>query len=185
MTYFPAAVFGIGWVILGRSDGVVSAAGLLAAAAALVTVFTTGMIYASLKPIAQWHSRFTVPGYLIFALMTGGVLLNAILLLFGDRAPGAGIFALVAIAAGWGWKSATWRRNDCIRARLDREQRDRAQGRNDPIDRMAAHGRELCAEGDGLPDRPQARGKTAPARACPGLRRAARRDRDLALRSGA
>ena len=41
------------------------------------------MIYASLKPIAQWHSPYTVPGYLIFSVMTGAVLLNALLHLFG------------------------------------------------------------------------------------------------------
>lgn len=27
------------------------------------------MIYASLKPIAQWHSHYTLPAYLIFAAM--------------------------------------------------------------------------------------------------------------------
>jgi DMSO reductase anchor subunit len=112
LAYVPAGVFGTGWVILGRTDGFVSAAGLVTAAGALVTVFTTGMIYASLKPVAQWHSRFTVPGYLIFALMTGAVLLNAILRLFGNDARGAALLAVIAIAVGWGWKTATWRHND-------------------------------------------------------------------------
>jgi DMSO reductase anchor subunit len=113
-TYVPAAVFGIGWVILGRIDGFVSIAGLVAALGALITVFTTSMIYASLKPVAQWHSRFTAPGYLIFAVMTGAVLFNAILRLFGDDARGAAIPALVATAIGWGWKIATWRHNDAL-----------------------------------------------------------------------
>jgi DMSO reductase anchor subunit len=116
LTYVPAAVFGIGWVILGSMNGVVTAAGLLAAAGALVTVFTTGMIYASLKPIAEWHSRFTVPGYLIFALMTGAVLFNAILRLFGADAFGAALLAALAIAVGWGWKAATWAHNATLSA---------------------------------------------------------------------
>ncbi len=90
LTYLPAAIFGIGWVVLGETGGVVPAAGVLAAVGALVTVFTTGMIYASLKPIAQWHSRFTAPGYLIFAMMTGAVLFNALLRLFGEDARAAG-----------------------------------------------------------------------------------------------
>jgi DMSO reductase anchor subunit len=114
LTYLPAAIFGIGWVILGRLDGIVTAAGLLAAAGALVTVFTTGMIYASLKPIAAWHSPFTAPGYLIFALMTGAVLFQAILRIFGESAQTAGIVAALAIAAGWGWKIATWRHNAAL-----------------------------------------------------------------------
>jgi hypothetical protein len=99
-------------VILGKIDGAVSAAGLVSALCALTTVFTTGMIYASLKPVAQWHSRYTVPAYLIFAIMTGAVLLNAILRLFGNNLPGIAILAAIAIVAGWGWKIATWHYND-------------------------------------------------------------------------
>ena len=72
------------------------------------------MIYASLKPIAQWHSRFTVPAYLIFSLMTGAVLFDAILRLFDANARGVTIFAALAIAVGWGWKIATWRHNDAL-----------------------------------------------------------------------
>jgi DMSO reductase anchor subunit len=113
-TYLPATIFGIGWIVLGRTDGYVVGAGLAAAILALVTVFTTGMIYASLKPVAEWHSRFTVPGYLIYAVMTGAVLLNALLRLFGGETRMAGILAALAIVAGWGWKVATWRHNDAL-----------------------------------------------------------------------
>ncbi len=86
----------------------------MAALGALVTVYTTGMIYASLKPIAQWHSRFTVPAYLIFSLMTGAVLFDAILRLFDANATGVAIVAALAVAVGWGWKIATWRYNDAL-----------------------------------------------------------------------
>ncbi|TIT77467.1 MAG: dimethyl sulfoxide reductase anchor subunit, partial [Mesorhizobium sp.] len=74
-------------------------------------VCATGMIYASLKPIAQWHSRYTLPAYLIFAGMTGGVLLNALLQGFGDGSTAVLAGALLATLAGWGWKLATWRYN--------------------------------------------------------------------------
>lgn len=111
-TYVPAVLFAIGWVVLGRLDGWVAAAGVLAALGAAITVATTGMIYASLKPVAQWHTPYTLPAYLIFATMTGAVLLNALLHLFGIAVPAAGGLALLAIAAGWAWKSAAWRHND-------------------------------------------------------------------------
>ncbi|TIV69463.1 MAG: dimethyl sulfoxide reductase anchor subunit [Mesorhizobium sp.] len=111
-TFIPAGLFGIGWVVLGRSGGWVAVAGLLAAAGAVTTVCATGMIYASLKPIAQWHSRYTLPAYLIFAGMTGGVLLNALLQGFGDGSMAVLAGALLATLAGWGWKLATWRYND-------------------------------------------------------------------------
>jgi len=111
-TFIPAGVFGIGWVFLGKSGGWVAVAGLLAAAGAVVTVCTTGMIYASLKPIAQWHSRYTLPAYLIFAAMTGSVLANALLQGFNLGSSTVLAFALLATLVGWGWKLATWRYND-------------------------------------------------------------------------
>ncbi len=115
LTYVPAGIFGIGWLVTGRVDGLVAVAALAAAAGALITLFTTGMIYASLKPVAQWHSRFTVPGYLIFAVMTGAVLLHAVLHLFGNDARGLGMFAAATIILGWAWKAATWRHNDALK----------------------------------------------------------------------
>ncbi|TGQ45256.1 MULTISPECIES: DmsC/YnfH family molybdoenzyme membrane anchor subunit [unclassified Mesorhizobium] len=111
-TFIPAGLFGIGWVFSGRSGGWVAIAGVLAALGAVATVCTTGMIYASLKPIAQWHSRFTLPGYLIFSAMTGGVLFNALLQGFGGGSRAVLAFALVLTLLGWGWKLATWRHND-------------------------------------------------------------------------
>ena len=116
ITYVPAAAFGIGWVILNRTDGFVPVAGGAAAIGALVTVFTTGMIDASLKPIPEWASVFTTPGYLIFSIMTGAVLLNMLLRLFGEDAQLAAVCAVIAIVAGWVWKTVTWRHNDALTA---------------------------------------------------------------------
>lgn len=111
-TFVPAGLFGIGWVVLGRDGGWVAATGLLSAIGAAVTVSTTGMIYASLKPIAQWSSRFTLPAYLIFAAMTGTVLFNALLQTFGQPFFPAHLLALALTALGWVWKIATWRHDD-------------------------------------------------------------------------
>ncbi len=107
-TYAPAGLFAIGWIFLGRTNGWVGVTGLLAAACAAITVGMTGMIYASLKPVAQWHTPFTMPGYLIYSAMTGLTLLNAILQGFG-----LGSRLLIGLAAfatlcGWAWKHATW-----------------------------------------------------------------------------
>src|SRR5258708_31127194 len=60
LTYVPAAVFGIGWIFFGVTDGVIGLCGFLAAICAAVTIACTGMIYASLKPIRQWHNRWVV-----------------------------------------------------------------------------------------------------------------------------
>ncbi|MBN9256876.1 MULTISPECIES: DmsC/YnfH family molybdoenzyme membrane anchor subunit [unclassified Mesorhizobium] len=111
-TYVPAGLFGIGWVLLGRIDGWITAAGLIAACGAVATVCATGMIYASLKPIAQWHSPYTLPGYLIFSAMSGLLLLNALLQGFGLGSRIGLALAVLATLVGWGWKLATWRHND-------------------------------------------------------------------------
>src|ERR1043166_5760386 len=63
LTFVPAAVFGIGWVFFGVTWGVVGLCGFLAAICAAVTIACTGMIYASLKPLRQWHNRWVVPNY--------------------------------------------------------------------------------------------------------------------------
>jgi sulfite dehydrogenase (quinone) subunit SoeC len=116
LTFLPALLFAFGWTIENRTDGFVPTAGAVAAICALATVFTTGMIYASLKPIPEWHSRFTVAGYLMFSVMTGAVLLNMMLRLFGEDARPAAVCALLAIVMSWIWKIATWRHNDALRS---------------------------------------------------------------------
>jgi DMSO reductase anchor subunit len=113
-TFIPAGLFGIGWVLLGKDGGWVAVTGFLSALCAAATVCTTAMIYASLKPIAQWSSRFTLPAYLIFSAMTGCVLFNALLQAFGRISVLMLVLAFVLTALGWAWKVATWRHNDAL-----------------------------------------------------------------------
>jgi len=40
---------------------------------AVLTIFTTSMIYASLKAIPAWHNKWVIVGYQIYALASGGV----------------------------------------------------------------------------------------------------------------
>src|SRR5437870_6650147 len=54
-TFVPAGVFAIGWVFFGAMSGFIGLCGILAAILAGGTIHCTGMIYASLKPIHQWH----------------------------------------------------------------------------------------------------------------------------------
>jgi DMSO reductase anchor subunit len=111
-TFVPTGLFGLGWILFERTDGIVAVSGTVMAAAAAITVVASGMIYACLKPIAQWNTRFTVPAYVIFAIMTGSVLLDAILALLGSPDRKLLYVALIAIGFGWIWKRATWRHND-------------------------------------------------------------------------
>jgi sulfite dehydrogenase (quinone) subunit SoeC len=108
LTFFPAAIFGVGWLFLGRTDGVVGLCGILAAVLAGATIVCTGMIYASLKPIHQWHNRWVVPNYLLLALMAGLLLLDLIVR-FWAQATGVAATTIVALALAWWLKERYWR----------------------------------------------------------------------------
>jgi DMSO reductase anchor subunit len=108
-TYVPALVLALGWVLLGTTGGLFMLCALLAAAGAVLTVWCTGMIYASLAPIRQWHHPLVAPIYLAFALMTGSLLAQALLALGGAPHFWAGVLAVLAIMLAWGLKAIWWR----------------------------------------------------------------------------
>ena len=104
-TYLPVAV--LAYAVLAGEAALATAAGLVAAIGAVVTVWCTGMIYASLKPIRQWHHPMVPWGYLLFAAFSGAMILAALAALWG----GARIPATLAAIAGGGafaLKRAYW-----------------------------------------------------------------------------
>ena len=108
LTYLPALVFAAGWVLLGSTGGWIAVSGLLAAIGAALTVYCTSMIYASLKPIREWRQPLVPPVYLAFALMTGALLLHALLLLCGGPRGWAAALALLATTLAFGLKGMYW-----------------------------------------------------------------------------
>ncbi|MFN3461590.1 MAG: dimethyl sulfoxide reductase anchor subunit family protein [Oceanibaculum sp.] len=95
LTFVPAGLLWLVWVLCGPGIWTMIL-GPFAAALALATVWATAMIYASLKPIHQWHNKWVLPNYLAMALFTGGVLLYGLLHLWGPALALAGEAALVA-----------------------------------------------------------------------------------------
>jgi DMSO reductase anchor subunit len=112
ITYLPALIFAFGWAFFGTTGGIFWPFALLAAAGAAVTVWCTGMIYASLKPIRQWHHPLVAPIYLAFALMTGSLLAQPLLAFAGAPHVFVGGLAVLAILLAWGLKSIWWRAID-------------------------------------------------------------------------
>jgi DMSO reductase anchor subunit len=108
-TFVPAAVFGIGWIFFGVTDGVIGLLGVIAAVFAAVTIVCTGMIYASLKPIHQWHNRWVVPNYFMLGLMAGFLLLDLIVRFWLPGPIAVPLLALVVVLAAWWTKEAYWR----------------------------------------------------------------------------
>jgi DMSO reductase anchor subunit len=75
-TFAPAALFFL--ALAGQTEWLALPTGLLAAAGAVATVWCTGMIYASLPTIRQWHHPLVAPGYLLFGAFSGAALLAAL-----------------------------------------------------------------------------------------------------------
>lgn len=76
--------------------------GALVVLVALATLWSTAMIYASLKPIRQWHNPVVPPMYLLLGLASGSVLLSVIEGFAGsvnDVTAGVTLLLLAAAAA--------------------------------------------------------------------------------------
>lgn len=104
-TYIPAGLFLL--ALIAGHGGLATFLGLLAAVGAVATTWATGMIYASLKPIRQWHHPLVPWGYLLFGGFCGAALLAALAAFWG-----AGhLVAVVAALLGGGaitLKRAYW-----------------------------------------------------------------------------
>lgn len=112
ITYAPALLFALGWVVFTSANGTWMIFGLAAALMALVTIACTGMIYASLKAIPRWTDVTVVPVYLAFALSTGGALTFAALALFTPLPSLWAWLVTLAIALSWALKLIYWNRID-------------------------------------------------------------------------
>jgi DMSO reductase anchor subunit len=115
-TFLPVAIFGIGWVFFGTTWGLVGFCGILGAALAATTIYCTGMIYASLKPIHQWHNYWVVPNYFALGLMSGVLVLHFLIRLWEPTAPEAALLALIAVLVAWRLKEEYWRSIDTTSA---------------------------------------------------------------------
>ncbi|MEM7252225.1 MAG: DmsC/YnfH family molybdoenzyme membrane anchor subunit [Pseudomonadota bacterium] len=82
VTFGPAGLFALGWVVFENNRGLWADMGTLTAILAVATVFSTAMIYASLRAIPAWHSVWVPVNYLVLAGLTGAVFLNFVGVLF-------------------------------------------------------------------------------------------------------
>jgi sulfite dehydrogenase (quinone) subunit SoeC len=110
VTYAVGGLFAYEWTFGDPSTTLVLAPlGLLTIACAVATLWCTGMIYASLKTIRAWNHRLVAPLYVLFGLMTGRLLLNAIVTLIGDGLSTVAIWiTLLLLLATWIAKAIYW-----------------------------------------------------------------------------
>lgn len=112
VTYIPAGLAAVGWVLLGRNDGVWTWLAAAAAILAVITVFCTAKIYQSLRAIPRWNSPWVTPVYLGFALASGALLFHLGVRAFGLGFPDIGWGAAILTAVAWALKLAYWRQID-------------------------------------------------------------------------
>lgn len=108
--FVPLGLFALTW-IFGLAPALTSAIiGLAGAGMSLLTIYTTSMIYGSLRTIPAWHNLWTVAGYLVLGPMNGAVILALLLALFGaaEAARAMTVVALVMLAAGLLVKLLYW-----------------------------------------------------------------------------
>lgn len=107
-TYVPAGLLGMAWVFFEKTDGIAVLFAILAAALAAVTVYSTAMIYASLRTIRAWAQPLTMPNYLLLALASGGLLFNLILSMFREVPTWSLLLALAVTIGAFFLKRAYW-----------------------------------------------------------------------------
>lgn len=113
LTYLPALGFTAAWWLAGAESGAALVLGLLAAACSMATVGCQAMIYATLKPIRQWHHRLVPPNFLLLALFTGAAWLAAVVALAdAGAARSVAAIAVVLAAGAAAVKLAYWRQID-------------------------------------------------------------------------
>ncbi|MEX3007338.1 dimethyl sulfoxide reductase anchor subunit family protein [Hoeflea sp. TYP-13] len=106
ITLILFGIYTLAWLVSGER---ILWLGVIAAIGAVLTVYTTAMIYAQLKTVPHWHTGLTPLCYLVFSLTCGLVLaigLNG----FASGSSGSAGLALFAILIAWGCKYAWWKR---------------------------------------------------------------------------
>lgn len=84
------------WTLDGDATGGLKFMAVLTAVMAIVTIFSTGMIYACLKTIRQWNTALTPANYIALGLMLGTLIVTAMI----ASMTGAVNTSLVSISLG-------------------------------------------------------------------------------------
>ncbi|MBB5514685.1 DMSO reductase anchor subunit [Rubricella aquisinus] len=116
VTFIPLGLWWLSWMLTepaaelkGALTDMERVFAILGMIGALVTVFTTSMIYASLKAVPSWHTIWTPLAYLILALYTGLLGFMAILGLAGGNPGVIAEYGLYLLAAGLVVKLLFWK----------------------------------------------------------------------------
>jgi sulfite dehydrogenase (quinone) subunit SoeC len=109
-TYLVGGLFALEWLV-GDPDSwwLLAILGLLTLICALVTLWCTGMIYASLTTIRAWNHKLVAPLYVLLGILTSRLLLNAIVAIAAGVVSTPAIWlTLILLLAAWIAKVNYW-----------------------------------------------------------------------------
>lgn len=109
LTFLPTGLFALYHLYFPDYASIGLVLGLAGLVAIALTVYCTAMIYASLRPVHAWCNPYVPAGYLLLGLMSGAVLMNALLAVYGEVRGGYLLFSLLLLLAGSILKIAYWR----------------------------------------------------------------------------
>lgn len=79
VTFIPWSIYVVSRFLMDDAREVVLWSGIITAIMTMLTVYTTSMIYRSLKAVQSWYNVYVTPLYLMFSLASGLTILNAVL----------------------------------------------------------------------------------------------------------
>ena len=110
LTFIPTGLYALHQLFFADIlQGLMGIVGVVGIISCVITVYCTAMIYASLKPIHAWSNGYVPAGYLLLSLMSGLVLLNGLLAVWGGTVALLQLVTLVILGLGVAWKVAYWR----------------------------------------------------------------------------
>lgn len=111
LTYIPTGLLGLSYIfeIAVEFRPIL---GLAVAILAMITVYCTGMIYASLRTIRAWYQPLTTPIYVVLSLLSGALLLLCLLALGGAQSGLLVKMAIILCALSLLLKLAYWKKID-------------------------------------------------------------------------
>ncbi|MBF9031151.1 dimethyl sulfoxide reductase anchor subunit [Rhodobacterales bacterium HKCCE3408] len=87
--------------------------GPVSAVCALLTVFTTAMIYTQIKAVDRWHTRLTPACFLLFSMASGAILAATLRAVFLPQGAAAWpLLAAILTFAAWMVRQRAWARGD-------------------------------------------------------------------------
>ena len=120
ITYVPSLLFAYSWIVLETLSGPWFWIACLTSITALITLFTTSMIYRSLKPVPAWATNWTVAGYLAIGLLSGLSVIIAVAASFSFHPARFQSSALLFTLAAAIIKNAYWARQTKAWASIDK-----------------------------------------------------------------